>query len=62
MKIKYFQDTDTLYIEFHPMDVAETKDYDEDTYIDIDAKGNVCGFTIEHVKERANFRHFLLNK
>ena len=54
MKIKYFQDTDTLYIEFRNVDVAETKDWDEDTLIDIDANGNVCGITIEHAKERAD--------
>lgn len=58
MKIKYFQDTDTLYIEFRTVAVAETKDYDEDTYIDIDAKGNVCGITIEHAKERADIPAF----
>ncbi|PZN74955.1 MAG: hypothetical protein DM484_20020 [Candidatus Methylumidiphilus alinenensis] len=26
MKIKYFQDTDTLYIEFRSVGIAETKD------------------------------------
>ena len=29
MKIKYFQDTDTLHIEFRACEVAETKDLDE---------------------------------
>jgi len=29
MNIKYFQDTDTLYIEFKPTEVAESKDLDE---------------------------------
>ena len=58
MKIKYFQDTDTLYIEFRNVDVAETKDWDEDTLIDLDANGNVCGITIEHAKERADIPAF----
>jgi uncharacterized protein YuzE len=31
MKIKYFRDTDTLYIEFNAGDVAETRDLDENT-------------------------------
>ena len=35
MKIKYFQETDTLYIEFRAVEVAETKDLDEDTLLDI---------------------------
>lgn len=58
MKIKYFPDTDTLYIELRKVDVAETKDYDEDTFMDIDASGNVCGITIEHAKERADIPSF----
>jgi uncharacterized protein YuzE len=39
MKIRYFQDTDTLYIEFRPASVAETRDLDEDTLLDLDAEG-----------------------
>jgi len=31
MKTKYFQDTDTLYIELRSGEVAETKDLDENT-------------------------------
>jgi uncharacterized protein YuzE len=29
MKVKYFQDTDTLYIEFRADHVAQTRDLDE---------------------------------
>ena len=58
MKIKYFQDTDTLYIEFRSADVAETKDLDENTLLDLDQAGNICAITIEHAKERADIPHF----
>jgi uncharacterized protein YuzE len=58
MKIKYFQDTDTLYIEFRPAQVAETKDLDENTLIDVDRDGNICGMTIEHASERAEIPKF----
>ena len=58
MKIKYFQDTDTLYIEFRPVEVAETKDLDENTPLDLDRDGNICGITIEHASERAEFPKF----
>jgi uncharacterized protein YuzE len=58
MKIKYFQDTDTLYIEFRNADIVETKDFDEDTFFDLDKSGNICGMTIEHAKERANIPVF----
>jgi uncharacterized protein YuzE len=58
MKIKYFQDTDTLYIELRDVEVAETNDYDEDTLIDLDTNGHVCGITIEHASQRADFPAF----
>jgi len=52
MKIRYFQDTDTLYIEFRGAQVAETRDLDEDTLLDLDAEGNICGITVEHAQKR----------
>lgn len=58
MKIKYFQDTDTLYIEFRTAEVAETKDLDENTLLDLDKDGNICAITVEHAKERADIPHF----
>ena len=59
MKIKYFQDTDTLYIEFKPAaTVAETRDLDENTQLDLDADGNVTGMTVEHASTRADIPAF----
>jgi uncharacterized protein YuzE len=58
MKIRYFQDTDTLYIEFRAAEVAETKDLDEDTLLDIDQNGNICGITIEHASNRTEIPKF----
>lgn len=52
MKIRYFQDTDTLYIEFRGGDVSETRDLDEDTQLDLDAEGKICGITVEHAQKR----------
>ncbi|MFZ0257258.1 MAG: DUF2283 domain-containing protein [Gammaproteobacteria bacterium] len=57
MKIKYFEDTDTLYIEFRESDVAESKDLDENTTLDVDSGGNVCAITFEHASERTDVRH-----
>ncbi len=58
MKITYFQETDTLYIEFRAVEVAETKDLDENTLLDLDREGNICGLTLEHASERADIPHF----
>ena len=58
MKIKYFQDTDTLYIEFRSVAITESRDLDENTLLELDSKGNVCAMTMEHAKERAEFPAF----
>ena len=58
MKIKYFQDTDTLYIEFKAGTIKESRDLDENTVLDLDAAGNICAITIEHAKDRADIPHF----
>jgi len=54
VKIRYFRDTDTLYIEFREARAAETRDLDENTQIDIDADGSICALTLEHASQRAD--------
>jgi uncharacterized protein YuzE len=56
MKVQYFEDTDTLYIEFRARDIAESKDLDENTVMDVDADGNVCAITFEHASRRTDVR------
>lgn len=58
MRIRYFKDTDTLLIEFKDVPVAETRDLDENTTLDVDAKGNICSITVEHASERAGIPEF----
>lgn len=58
MNIKYFQDTDTLYIEFRKDAVTETRDLDEDTLLDLDAAGNIVAITVEHARDHADISHF----
>jgi uncharacterized protein YuzE len=58
MNIKYFQDTDTLYIEFRKGEVAETRDLDENTLLDVDSDGNIVALTMEHARQRADIPQF----
>ncbi len=58
MKIQHFQDTDTLYIEFRAADIVETRDFDENTLLDLDSEGIICAITIEHASERAGIPAF----
>jgi uncharacterized protein YuzE len=58
MKVRYFADTDTLFIELRDLPVAETRDLDENTLIDVDAQGRLCAITIEHATLNADAPKF----
>ena len=62
MKIQYFPDTDTVYVELNSNPIFETKDLDENTVLDMDARGNLVGITIEHAKERADITNFVFQQ
>ncbi len=58
MKIKCFRDTDTLYIKLCGAEVDETRDLDENTLLDLDGEGRLCGITIEHASDRMEIPSF----
>lgn len=60
MKVKYFEDTDTLYIEFRDDTNVESRDLDEHTAMDVDADGNVGGITFEHASERTDVQRLVV--
>ena len=62
MKIRYFEDTDTLLIELKPGIVAETRDLDENTLLDLDAHGQVLAITLEHATARAELNSFSFDR
>ncbi|MBF0152883.1 MAG: DUF2283 domain-containing protein [Magnetococcales bacterium] len=58
MKIQYFFDTDTLYIQFQENAIVESRDIDENTLVEFDKDGQLCAMTLEHARDRANLPHF----
>jgi len=54
MNIKYFSDTDTALVEFSGRKIAETKEINENIYIDWDASGKLVAMTIEHARQQAS--------
>lgn len=51
MKLHYYPDTDSLYIELKPADSTETLEVAEGILIDMDAEGTVVGFDIDHASK-----------
>ena len=50
----YFKDTDTLYVELRARDIEQTRELDQNTFLDVDADGQVCAITFEHASQRAD--------
>lgn len=62
MRVRYFEDTDTLLIEFRDSTPSETRELDENTYLDVDDGGHICSITIEHASTRADAPKFSYEK
>ena len=62
MKIRYFEDTDTALIEFSEQSVHETKEINENIYIDIVADRHLVGMTIEHARTQAKIDELLFQQ
>jgi len=56
MKIKSFSDTDIALVEFSDFQISETKEVNDNIYIDLDAEGNLVSMTIEHAKSQAKIK------
>ena len=52
MKLHYYPDTDSLYIEFRPGPGAETREVSDGLNVDLDATGDVVGFDIDRASQR----------
>jgi uncharacterized protein YuzE len=58
MRVKYFADTDT----FSTNSPVETREVNENIYLDLDSQGRVVSLTIEHAGQSANMEEFLYQR
>ena len=54
MKIQYFPDTDTLYIDLADRPSTESEVISESVVVDMDGDGKPVGITIEHYSQTAD--------
>ena len=62
MKVRYFKDTDTAVVELVDAAIEETRELNENVYLDLDADGNLVSLTIEHARERANLPEMVFSQ
>ena len=62
MHIKYFEDTDTTLVEFSTHTPVETRELNENIYLDLDSQGRIVSMTIEHAGQSADMKEFLYQR
>lgn len=62
MRVKYIVDTDTALLEFSTNPTVETREVNENIYVDLDSDGRVVSMTIEHAGQSADMNEFLFQR
>jgi uncharacterized protein YuzE len=52
MKLHYYPETDSLYIELKSVPGSETREIVEGLVVDFDAQGEVVGLDIDHASKK----------
>ena len=52
MKLHYYPETDSLYIELKPGPGTETREVAKGVNVDLDADGSVVGLDIDHASHK----------
>jgi uncharacterized protein YuzE len=61
MRLEYFADTDTLYIQLKESKGADAQEVARDIVLDFSESGEVIGIEIEHASERMNLKDLHLS-
>ena len=56
MKLNYFADTDSLYIELAEQTSVESREVSEGVVIEYDARGNLVGIDIDNASTKVDMR------
>jgi len=62
MKLNYYKDTDSLYIDLSSKPSKESKEISEGIILDYDADGNLVGIDIDNASHKIDLKEIILNK
>jgi uncharacterized protein YuzE len=62
MKLNYYKDTDSLYIDLSSKPSAESKEISEGVVLDYDANGNLVGIDIDNASSKIDLKEVILSK
>ena len=62
MKLNYYAETDSLYIDLSERPSRESRDISDGIVLDYDANGNLAGIDIDNATARVQLEQLILNK
>lgn len=62
MKLSYYADTDSLYIDLSERPSVESREITEGVVLDYDAEGNLVGIDIDNASQKVELKKLTLNK
>jgi uncharacterized protein YuzE len=62
MKLNYYADTDSLYIDLLEQPSVESREISEGVVLDYDANGNLVGIDIDNASKKVQLQQLILNK
>ena len=62
MKIAYYPDTDSMYIDLSEKPSTESREVSPGVVLDYDEDGNIAGIDIDNASRKLNLKELILNK
>ena len=62
MKLNYFPETDSLYIDLSEESSVESREISEGVQLDYDVKGNLVGIDIDYASSKVELKELILSK
>ena len=62
MKLKYYCETDSLYIDLNSTPSVQSKEISEGVVLDYDAAGNLVGIDIDNASRKIELKEIVLSK
>lgn len=62
MKLNYYPETDSLYIDLSEQPSVETREISDGVQLDYDAEGNLVGIDIDNASSKVQLNELVLSK
>ena len=62
MKLNYYKDTDSLYIDLSSRPSADSREISEGVVLDYDSDGNIVGIDIDNASRKIDLKEVVLSR